>query len=142
MALILQVLSINISSQYKNITFYCNRQKNIILSFYLMPQNKVIEAPVVLFIYKRPDHALKIIEKINQAKIKKVYIIADGWKNEIDRPEVEQTRNLVTKIKTVVEKIFFDKNIGLRKNAEIGLKKVFNFEEKAIILEDLSLIHI
>ena len=101
-----------------------------------MLQNKVIEAPVVLFIYKRPGHTLKIIEKINQVKINKVYIIADGCKNETDRRDVEETRKQVTKIKTEVEKIFFEKNVGIRKNAEIGLKKVFYFEKKAIFLED------
>ena len=36
-------------------------------------------------------------------------------------------------------KNFFDNNIGLRKNAELGLSYVFNSEEKAIILEDDTL---
>ena len=101
-----------------------------------MSQNKTIQAPVVLFVYKRPDHTLKIIEKINQVNIKKVYIIADGSKNNNDKSAVEKTRNLIKNINSNIEKIFFNKNIGLRKNAEIGLGEVFKYEEKAIILED------
>ena len=88
-----------------------------------MSQNKTINAPVILFVYKRPDHTLKIIEKINQVNIKKVYIIADGWKSSNDKSAVEKTRNLIKDINSNVEKIFFNKNIGLRKNAEIGRER-------------------
>ena len=101
-----------------------------------MPQNNVIASPVVLFIYKRPNHTLKVIEKINKVNINKVYIVADGWKNDQDKHEVMKTRDLIEKINSKVVNIFFTKNIGLRKNCEIGLEKVFSLEEKAIILED------
>ena len=50
-----------------------------------MSFDKIIEAPVVLFVYKRPDHTKKIIEKIKQIKLKKLYVIGDGWKSKDDK---------------------------------------------------------
>ena len=55
-----------------------------------MSFDKIIEAPVVLFVYKRPDHTKKIIEKIKQIKLKKLYVIGDGWKSKDDKILVTQ----------------------------------------------------
>ena len=104
-----------------------------------MSLDKTIEAPVVLFIHKRPDHTKKIIEKINQIKLKKLYVIGDGWKSKDDKILVKETRELINNLPFKTKKFFFDNNIGLRKNAELGLSYVFNSEEKAIILEDDTL---
>ena len=82
------------------------------------------------FIYKRPDHTLKIIEKINQVKINKVYIIADGCKNETDRRDVEETRNKLQKLKQKL-KIFLIKMLVSEK-CEARFKKVFYFEKRQL----------
>ena len=101
---------------------------------------KSIKSPIVLFIYKRPKHTKKLINILNKILTNKIYIIADGYKNSIDKPDVIKTRNLINKIKTrKIIKIFFNKNVGLRKNAELGLNKVFKLEKRAIILEDDTL---
>ena len=104
-----------------------------------MSFDKIIEAPVVLFVYKRPDHTKKIIEKIKQIKLKKLYVIGDGWKSKDDKILVKETRELINNLPFKTEKFFFENNVGLRKNAELGLNYVFNSEEKAIILEDDTL---
>jgi len=101
---------------------------------------KSIKSPIVLFVYKRPKHTKKLIHILNKISTNKIYIIADGYKNSLDKPDVIKTRNLINKIKTKkIVKIFFNRNVGLRKNAELGLNKVFKFEKKAIILEDDTL---
>ena len=104
-----------------------------------MDLNKTIDAPVVLFVYKRPNHTKKILDKINQVKPKKVYVIGDGWKCKDDKILVKKTRELISELTFKTEKLFFDTNVGLRRNVEIGLNHVFNLEEKAIVLEDDTL---
>ena len=47
-----------------------------------MTNNFEISAPVVIFVYKRPEHTKKVISVIKNINIKKIYVIADGWKNE------------------------------------------------------------
>ena len=63
-----------------------------------MDLNKTIDAPVVLFIYKRPNHTKKILDKINQVKPKKVYVIGDGWKSKDDKILVKETRELISEL--------------------------------------------
>ena len=104
-----------------------------------MTNNFEISAPVVIFVYKRPEHTKKVISVIKNINIKKIYVIADGWKNENEKSLVVNTRDLFNQLELNIKKIFFDRNVGLRKNAELGLKEVFKFEDRAIVLEDDTL---
>ncbi len=104
-----------------------------------MIDNYKIKAPVVIFVYKRPEHTKKVISVIKNINIKKIYVVADGWKNENEKSLVNNTRNLFNNLEFDVKKIFFNSNMGLRKNAELGLKEVFKFENRVIVLEDDTL---
>ena len=96
--------------------------------------------PVAIIIYNRYLYLEKLITKLNDFKISKVYIIADGPKknNENDKQFVKKTRLLVEKkLKSKKKiKIYSNKNLGLRKRVISGLDMVFKMEKKIIILED------
>ena len=95
--------------------------------------------PIVLIIYNRPIYAKKILLSINKLNINKVYVIADGPKNNPnDVKLVKKTRKLLNKLsnKIKVIKIFSEDNLGLRKRIISGLNYVFKKEKVAIILED------
>lgn len=94
--------------------------------------------PVVLIIYNRYKYVKKILQCLNKIKIKKLYIIADGPKNnEIDINNVKKTRTLVDKnYKNLKVKIYSKKNLGLKIRIISGLDIVFAKEKAAIILED------
>lgn len=99
-----------------------------------------MNTPVAIIIYNRPDYTIKLINKINKFKIKKIYIIADGPKknNKYDLGLVNQTRKLINnklKINKKI-KIYSNKNLGCRRRVITGLDKVFKIEKKLIILED------
>jgi hypothetical protein len=96
--------------------------------------------PIVLFIYKRPEHTLNVLKSIISYHPDKIYIIADGPKN---RDEIEMcmiTRETATNFsfskKTEIKTNFSKNNMGGPYRIPSGLNWVFEQEEDAIILED------
>ena len=71
-----------------------------------MTDNYKINAPVVIFVYKRPEHTKKVISVIKNINIKKIYVVADGWKNENEKSLVNNTRDLFNNLEFDVKKIF------------------------------------
>tara|TARA_B100001175_G_scaffold312458_1_gene318472 strand:+ start:2169 stop:3077 length:909 start_codon:yes stop_codon:yes gene_type:complete len=96
---------------------------------------------VVLFLYNKPDTTQKVLRQIKKVQPSKLYLIADGPKNEIDRLICQQTRNTVEIIdwECEVERVYQNENIGLIKTFNQGLGYVFEKEKRAIILEDDTL---
>jgi len=94
--------------------------------------------PVVLIIYNRHEILKKILAVLDNVKIKKLYIIADGPKNnKNDIEKVNKTRKLIEQnYKNLKIKIYSKKNLGLKKRIITGLDLVFAKEKAAIILED------
>ena len=101
-----------------------------------------MKTPVVLFVHRRPKTTKLVLESIKIYKPSKLYIFADGPKDE---SQVEDCR-LVRKIldqninwDCQLERIYSKKNNGLVKNIKKGLDYIFEKETKAIILEDDTL---
>jgi hypothetical protein len=94
--------------------------------------------PVVLIIYNRHEILKKILAVLDNVKIKKLYVIADGPKNnKNDIEKVNKTRKLIEQnYKNLKIKIYSKKNLGLKKRIITGLDLVFAKEKAAIILED------
>ena len=97
--------------------------------------------PVVLFLYKRPAASKKILNLIIKAKIKKIYIFADGPKNTQEKIITNQIKSLINSYSKKFPSIkfipnFAPKNLGLKNNIVNGLNQVFKTESAAIILED------
>lgn len=59
-------------------------------------------APIILFVYNRPEHTLKTVEALaanSLAKDSDLFIFSDGPKNDSARPAVESVRQYVESIR-------------------------------------------
>ena len=97
-------------------------------------------APIVLFIFRRPETTSRVFEEIRKAKPKKLYIVSDAARagNKEEQELVSKTRSVVDKIDWTcqVSKIYATENMGLRERILTGLDAVFDIEQEAIIIED------
>lgn len=95
--------------------------------------------PIVLFIFKRADKSALIIDRLSQIKPTKLYIIADGARNDEEQTQIDECRRKVeSHINWTCEVIknYAPKNRGVFENIAGGAKWVFEKEESAIFLED------
>jgi hypothetical protein len=98
-------------------------------------------APIVLFVYNRPDHTAKTIHALQQnglATESELFIYADAAKNESTQKQVDEVRELISNVSgfnkvTVIEQ---DKNIGLANSIIRGVTEIVNKYGKVIVLED------
>jgi len=97
-----------------------------------------MKTPIVLIIYHRPEMVSSIIQSLREVKPTKIFVIADGPKNESDVERCKETRVLIESIdwKCKIFKNYSSKNLGLRKRVVTGLNWVFSKVDRAIILED------
>lgn len=97
-------------------------------------------APIVIFIYNRPDHLKKTLESIKLCKEYKdspVIIYADGAKTDEDWDSVNKTRNIAQEILGDNAKYFFSKaNKGLSNSIIKGVTDTIKHYKKVIVLED------
>lgn len=99
-------------------------------------------APIVLFVYNRPnlvDKVIKNLKKNTLSKSSELYIFSDGpKKNNDDILKVKKVRACLRKIKGFkkISIIVRKKNLGLYQNITSGLNFIFNKRNSAIILED------
>lgn len=101
-------------------------------------------APIVLFVYNRPDHTRRTLEALAAnvlADASTLYVYADGPKPEassIDRKNIQQTRRVLQERKWCkqVRIIESDYNQGLADSIVEGVTEVVNKHGKAIVLED------
>ena len=100
------------------------------------------DIPVVLLIFKRKDKRTQIIDRVSQVKPKKVYIIADGPRDDSEKKDVLECRAWLEGLidwDCEVIKNYADTNRGVYENIGEGAKWVFEKEETAIFLEDDNL---
>ncbi|MEA1605401.1 glycosyltransferase family 2 protein [Pseudomonas spirodelae] len=98
--------------------------------------------PVVLFLFKRVDKPLEVLRQIAKVAPAKLYLLADGGRNEEETALVERCRQSIEEAITwdceVIRK-YEEKNIGVYSNIAEGAKWVFEREDCAIFLEDDNL---
>jgi hypothetical protein len=99
-----------------------------------------LHAPIALIIFNRPDTTEKVFAEISKAKPKKLFIIADGPRNN-DPYEVEKcnaTRAVIERVDWDCEvfKKYSEVNLGCGLGPASGISWVFEHVEEAIILED------
>lgn len=101
-------------------------------------------APIVIFVYARPDHTKMTIEALSKNKFAKdtdVYIFSDAAKNEKTKSKVDETRKYIKSIAgnkyfkstTIIEA---EKNKGLANSIISGVTKIIEKYGKVIVLED------
>lgn len=101
-------------------------------------------APVVIFVYSRPEHTAKTIESLAKnvwADESDVYIFCDGAKTEKAQESVRMVREYIDKLE---ERNLFkslrvfkaEKNIGCADSVISGVTQMFELYEKLIVVED------
>ena len=98
-------------------------------------------APIILFVYNRPDHTLrtlKALENNNLASESELFIYADAAKNEQSKAAVEQVREIINRnwrFKSVTLTLR-ESNCGLAANVIDGVTKIVEQYGQVIVLED------
>ncbi len=99
-----------------------------------------MKTPVTFIIFKRPDTTEKVFEVIRQAQPEKLFVIADGPRDdrEGEAEKCEATRSIIEKVDWDCEVIknYSDINLGCAKRVSSGINWVFENVEESIILED------
>ncbi len=102
--------------------------------------SKVIEAPVLLIVFNRPDTTTKVFEAIRIARPKKLYVSADAPRqgNINDEVSCKETRAIVQNVDwdCDVHYQFHDVNLGCGPGPATAISWIFEHENRAIILED------
>ena len=98
-------------------------------------------APILLFVYNRPEHTRRVIESLQtnvEAIESRLFIYADQARNEADRPNVNEVRRYIRSIGgfkqvTLIER---SENWGLARNIIDGVSTQVNAYGRVIVLED------
>jgi hypothetical protein len=98
-------------------------------------------APILLFVYNRPEHTRRLVESLsknNLASRSPLVIYSDAPKTDADRPLVDEVRSFIHSIKgfatlSVIER---EKNHGLAKNIINGVSTQIERFGRVIVLED------
>jgi len=106
-----------------------------------MSKTMINLAPILLFVYNRPEHTRLTIEALRNnilADQSELYIYSDSAKDETDRPAVEKVREYIQSIDgfAKINILLRDKNWGLANNIIDGVTTIVNQFGKIIVLED------
>jgi hypothetical protein len=105
-----------------------------------------IRTAVLFLVFNRPDTTTKVFQMIRQAKPPRLYVAADGARNnkEGEEEEIAKVREIATKVDWPcdVKTLFRDKNLGCKKAISDAITWFFEYEEQGIILEDDCLPHL
>ena len=101
----------------------------------------MLQTPVLLIIFNRPDKTAVVFERIRQQQPKRLYIAADGPRaNKAgEKEKCAAARNLVLKgvdWDCEVKTLFREENLGCGLGPSQGINWFFETEEEGIILED------
>lgn len=98
----------------------------------------MLNTPVALIIFNRPDLTKTVFQKIREAKPKTLLVIADGPRNPEESVKCEQARAVVEQVDWDCHLIknYSEVNLGCKRRVSSGLNWVFSEVEEAIILED------
>ena len=98
-------------------------------------------APIVLFVYNRPDHTRRTIEALAKnplASESDLHIFSDGPKTTKDLPSVNAVRDILKDSKGFKNIVIHHRetNLGLARNVIGGVREIVNLHGKVIVLED------
>lgn len=100
---------------------------------------KSLQTPVAIIVFKRLDATKKMFEAVRAAQPKELFIIADGWRNDVEKEKCLAVREYLDNAvdwPCNVHKDYSDKNLGCKMRVVTGLDRVFAQVEEAIIVED------
>ncbi len=94
--------------------------------------------PVAIIIFNRKDKAKRLYEILKNVQPEKLFIIADGPRNEAESEKCEQTRKIFEYVDwpCTIERNYSEANLGCGRRISSGIGWVFQNVKQAIILED------
>ena len=98
-----------------------------------------VKNPIALFLFKRKDTVLRIIDQIRKVQPDRIYLLSDQGRSLEEKCRVQETRDAVEAAidwPCEVIKLYAEANRGVYENIGLGAKRVFESEERAIFLED------
>ena len=101
-------------------------------------------APVVVFVYNRPEHTKKMLARLNEldeVQHTTLYIFADAPKDDFAKLKVNEVETVIRNFIRISKfnKVYFrknEKNFGLAQSIIKGVSHVIEMHGKAIVLED------
>ena len=98
-------------------------------------------APILLFVYNRPDHVRRGVESLlanELAKDSELYIFSDAAKDEAAQPAVDEVRQFIHTITGFKEIHYVERseNWGLARSIIDGVTTLVNQYGRVIVLED------
>lgn len=102
--------------------------------------NKIFYTPIAIIVFNRPDLTQRMIERLSNLRLDKLYVIMDGPRkdNQKDLKAREEILKILECI-TFANKVIYnvsEVNLGCKTRVISGLDWLFDKEEMAIILED------
>jgi len=98
----------------------------------------MFETPILLIIFNRPHTTEKVFEAIKNIRPAKLYIAADGPRNQAEIELCDKARKLTEDInwKCEIHRLYRDNNLGCKSGVSQAIDWFFENEEMGIILED------
>jgi len=98
-------------------------------------------APIVLFVYDRPDHVKQTVEALKKNELalnSELFIYSDAAKNKNGEDKVIKVRQYIKNLDGFKKVTIFErnKNLGLASSIINGVTKIVNDYGKVIVLED------
>jgi hypothetical protein len=101
---------------------------------------KQYTVPVAIFVFKRAALAEKMLQRLEQIRPEKLFVISDGAREDVEGEQelVEKVRALFDKVSWTCEiyRNYAEENMGCDVRVPSGISWVFEHVEQAIILED------
>ncbi len=100
-----------------------------------------MDTPIVIVMFNRPQCVKKLLERIGIVKPKRLFVISDGPRENVqsDYQLVKECQQIVDKMVSwpcEIHKIYATENLGCGRRLPTGLDEVFKLVDRAIILED------
>ena len=96
--------------------------------------------PVLLIAFNRPDHLIKVIDRLREVKPSAIYFAVDGARADRleEKSKVDACRALVAAFDwpCEVKTLFHDTNLGCGLGVSTAITWFFENVERGIILED------
>lgn len=101
------------------------------------------KVPIVLFLFKRKETVIRILDVIRRINPGKLYLLSDGGRNDEELIRVKECREAVDKYLAdwdcKIIRRYYSVNKGVYVNIGEGAKWIFSKEKEAIFLEDDNL---
>lgn len=100
----------------------------------------LVDVPVLLIFFARPDHFKQVFEQVKEARPSKLFLYQDGpRKGRVDDVEnIKKCREIAEEINWVcdVKQFYQENNVGCDPSVYIAIKWSFENVDRCIILED------